>query len=385
MGVTILAELAALSETIKKAATVSPGSKDPNYTKIGGIVIEIDPISTYAVVMSTDHDVWYREESQAIESVTGYDPDSIGFLRYRFSTPLLAGYFSTLKPKAGDKLKIEIDGMVAKFSVRTSVMTTRLLLCNEYPTWADDSKFIDSWIQVDNLGRLINEVGYAADDADTHLGVRIASTYVAATNRGRFAMHNWPDNGIPDNGFTIPTRALVGVLHNMGEVNLALLDKMLILQPDEFTSIRVRLIEVVFPDIRSLVNSQFPGKSAEVTFSKNELSDIITRVMKVDKDEFNIVELILGDEEVAAYRVEDGDINSVGDLFETPGQCVHERVWFYVNGAYLIEALSHAPHDEVTLTYDEFNGSKGLKLREIRIISGDYTAMIAQRVKPKGK
>lgn len=344
----VVFETATLADAIKKADRVAP-TKGSAFDKSAGIVIEIianpmeDPV---VIVRATDTTTFYMEWVDPME-VTGSSTV------WRLPSKLFAGLVSTLPIGSGSMTTIEEKPeekgrMVRLTTNRKTRCQFSLIDMSYYPDWMPFDE--DNLKTVNNLGGRINQVEWAAARNEEKIdGVHFDGEWAIATDRYRLV--KVPLDMSVEEPITVPSSVLSAVIRQTGDVKVGTDGRMFLVIPDEHTQLRTIMSGHDYPNVQRIIdqNSSYPEM---VTLKKTELLEIMARSLNfVGADRFPTMRLFFGKEEINIFMA-DAEKGMLGDAVEIPGQAMHDRVELKFTPKNIMEALEHAPNEEVTLHYD---------------------------------
>lgn len=344
----IVFETATLADAIRKADRVAP-SKGSAFDKSAGIVIEIivspmeDPV---VIVRATDTTTFYMEWVDPME-VTGESTC------WRLPSKLFAGLVSTLPIGSGSLVTIEEK---PEEKGRTVSLTTNrktrckfsLIEMSYYPMW---SAFDESNLKtVSNLGGRIAQVEWAAAKNEEKIdGVHFDGDSAIATDRYRLV--KVPMDMTVEEPITVPSAVLSAVIRQTGDVKVGTDGRMFLVAPDEHTQIRTVMSGHDYPNVQRIMDQNLSYPET-IRVKKTELLEIMARSLNfVGADRFPTMRLFFGKEEINIYMA-DAEKGMLGDAVEIPGQAMHDRVELKFTPKNIMEALEHAPNEEIILGYD---------------------------------
>lgn len=352
-------ETATIADAVKKAARVAP-AKGQAFDKAAGILLEIAPdVST---IKATNLEIFYTEWIDPVEVE--------GMSTWRLPAQLLASVLGSLPIGSNRTVTFEQNDRVLKLSAGRTRAQFNLIDPEYYPVWLPFDP--DDLIVVPDMGGRIAQVSWAASKNPAEApfcGVHFNGDLAIATDRYRFSVA--PLKVALERPVTIPGSTLTQVLNNTGEVSIGFDDRQMLVLPDEHTQIRCITYDQSYPKIDRVMKRDHPEN---VTLKKTELLEIINRALNfTGSDRTPTMRVYIGSEEIAVMMT-NTEIGMLGDVVEVPGQATHKRLELKFTPKNLIDALTNAPNEEVTLCYDPE------KPGNFRIDGGSgYEAWIAPR------
>lgn len=362
----IVFEVGTLADVISKAAIVAPAKAGNAFDKAAGIMLEITPSEDVkCLIKATNLDVYYLEVVDSI-SVQGED------VRWRLPSTFMAELLKAIKPMPGKTVKLSQAPGTGVVVIQSGRMRASVgLIDSEY---YPEFEVVDPehLYKVTGLGSRIEAVAWAVAKAGSEPlnGVHFDGTHIIATDNYRVARVPLSiPLAVP---VTVPAVALSPLLKRAGEIEVGFTDHQMIIRPDEYTQIVCSIFGLPFPNVSRLATLTYDH---ELRINKQDLVDLVNRAAgAAGGDRFPILRVIIGRGEVAVMM--QGNERMIGDVLEVPGQCNHARINAYFTPQYIVDALSRAPTDSVTLNYKEENETR----QPARIDSGpDYQAWIAPR------
>lgn len=342
MATTITFESATIIDVIKKAARIAPGKAGSAFDQAWGVVMEIYPNQeAQCLIRATNTDVFYVEVVGCNEA-TGDD------VMWRLPSQLLSAILAKLPIGSGKEIKFVQDG--TKVAITAGRMKATLVLgdVTYYPQW---DTFDDSEMSlVPELGGRIAMVEWAADTGagPPLCGVCLDGEYVFASDR--YVLARAPLKiDIPE-PVLLPAGMLGTVLKAIADTRAGMSGGLFQLAPDQFTQIQTVVFDGGYPtNVRSVMRTDYPQS---VQVPKTPFIDLLERASQfAGSDRMPILKLFIGRGEIAAM-MENAEVGFLGDVLEIPNQAPHERKIVKVTPKFLMNALSHAPNDRVTLKYD---------------------------------
>jgi DNA polymerase III sliding clamp (beta) subunit (PCNA family) len=341
----VVFETGTIGDVIRKATQVAPAKVGAAFDSAAGLVFDIDPAAeAKCVVRATDTSLFYLEVVDVLEC-TG---DAV---RWRLPSQLLAAVVGGMSTKTSKNITFQQDGK--KVEILSGRMKGDLIPITgmSYPDW-NVSADIDL-VTAPDFGARLQRVEWAsASSGDKNelapmAGVLVNGTHLVATDRYRVA--RVPCEIPLGEPVLIPAKTLASLTSRMGNVKVGFDGHLFVVMPDSYTQIKTVVITTAFPNLAPVFAKEF---TTEVVFPKSELIERVQRTGAFTGSERNpIVQLYLGREEIAVY-VTNHEIGSLGDVLEVPGQIEHERCIIRFTPKFLLDALTNAPSEMVTIRYD---------------------------------
>lgn len=339
----VVFEAATLKDGLNKAERISPSTGDAA-VKYGGIILEIHPDQSYAIVRSTNFDVWYHAYLDVID-ISG--PKTI----WRLPAKSFAGIVNAM-PSGHEKF-VTLDQVKNQIVMTCSGRKTKAVLnlidLTSYSMWSD---FDDTnMVTVPELGSKMNLVDWACSSTEQQLGLRLTPEAIYATDHHRLArtvLHPSADF----EPITLPPRLLRGVIPPIGEPEIRVEKGLLLIKPDDYSQIKVRTIDAKFPDQQRVIEREY---STAFDVYKSELAGMVKMVTGLSsKDNTLSLRLYIGAGELVAY-IGDQSVGTVQDQVDVSGVDDLERSQFNFNADLFIEAINNCPSEVVTIRYEPGN------------------------------
>lgn len=367
MSTRLVFETAALADSLRKAFACSP-KKGAAFDKAAGIVFEFEPNDPESLIIrSTNLEVFYMEWVDLLDS-SGPEKQ----IRWRFNAQLVASVVASLPIGSGKTITFEDKDDEGKIVHLTSDRTKcRFNLSNtdHYPQWAAFDP--DLLTSAPDFGGRMEQIEWAVDKSDPVLsGVHFDGTQAFATNKYRLAVV--PFTLELENPVTLPAGIVSTVLKKTSEVKVGASSNQFYIMPDEYTQIRTVIFAGKYPNCSRIMEQEKP---ATVTFQKTQLIEMIARAMNfAGSERFATLRMFIGAEEIAVMMSNE-EMGMLGDVLDVPGQANHTRIEIKVSPSTLNEALTFAPNEEVTLSYNPESS------KEILVIDGGsgYRAWVMPR------
>lgn len=338
-------ETATLQAAIKSASRVAP-SKGAAYDQASGIVLELDPSSKYVTVKSTDTETYFMEWVDYM-SMEG-DPDV-----WRVSSKLLSGVVATLPIGSGKTTTLERTGGKLILSSARTRAHFPLGAVEYYPAWNQFDSDVDLTSAFD-LGARIDLVAWAAHNSEVPInGVHLDGEYAVATDR--YKVCRVPLKIDMPAPVTIPADSVLSLIKQTGEVKIGFTDHQMLFSPESHVQIQSVIYGLEYLKLDRIA---VPVTASQIKVRKDELMEKLTRAANfTGADRFPRLELILGNEEFAVLMKAD-EVGLLGDVIEVPGQATHTRLNIGFTADNIVQAIAHAPGEEVTFGYspDKPNG-----------------------------
>lgn len=366
---TAVFETATIADSVKKAARVAP-AKGQAFDKAAGVILDV-AVDTI-VVRATDLSIFYQEWVDAV-SVEG--DRSV----WRLPAQLLASVLGSLPIGTGKTVVFEHKEKVLHLTSGRTKARFNLMDSEYYPIWTTFDP--DNLVDAPELGGRLGQVSWAASGnvADAPwCGVHLDGTRAIATDRYRLAS---VPLAIPDlqRAVTVPGGVLASVLGKTGEVSIGIEEQQLLLMPDGTSQVRAVCFAQEYPKV-GVILEKAQANPERVTIKKTGLIEMISRAQNfAGSDRSPMLRLFIGQEEIAVM-MSNVEVGLLGDVVDVTGQAVHKRVEYKFTPKNLLDALTNAPNEEVTLGY---NAEKSTVL----YIDGGsgYEACVAPRASNSGE
>lgn len=338
----ILFESATIIDSIKKAARVAPSKSGTAFDQSWGILMQVTPgEDVKCLIRATNQDVFY---SEVVSCIQAEGDDTV----WRLPSQLLAAVLGSLPIGSGKRIKFESKG-TNQALITSGRLTTTVNLGD--PTYYTDWDMFDpdGMSTVSGLGGRLSMVEWAADNSGQPPlnGVWIDGEYLIATDRYKFV--RVPMKVEVPKTIVVPAGILGQSLKSMGDTSVAVGESRLQLMPDNFTQIETVIYDVVVPNVSHITKDDYP---VLVEVPKAQLTDMIGRANQFAGAERSpLLKMYFGRGEIAAM-MENAEVGLLGDVIEVPGKLDHPRVRINFDPKYLIDGISKAPGDRVTLGYD---------------------------------
>lgn len=353
MSTRVAFEATTLADVVKRAGQVAPSKAGNSYDRAAGVMFDITPDGeVMAVVRSTNLDIYFMEVVDVAEA-------SGDAVRWRIPARPLDAILTNQVAGGGNKQVVFDDSKEKdkRLSITCGRMRAGLNLIdnsNGYPDFdvSDDLNYVTATA----LGQAIERVSWAVDKngSDVLAGIHFDGDYAMATNRYRIA--RWPLQVALDHPVTVAAGILPQLLRQRGEVNFAIDGNMVVIEPDDFTRITINTFGGDYPPIRKIMREDYP---CEVTVRKDLVVAAVNSAMAVTgADRSPRLTVFFGLEQIAVYLRNDEE-GYVGDIIDVAGQIPHDRIEKGFGPESLLDALSHAPSDKVTIKYDPTEAEKG--------------------------
>jgi len=355
-------ETATLASAVSNANKIAP-TKGSAFDKSNGIVLEISPDESLAVVRATDTEAFF---SEWIDGELEGDPQI-----WRVASQVFAGVCSSLPAGKGQTVTIEEQGVAIILKCGRTRSKFQKIPAHTYPTWPT---FDPETLQhVKSVGDTLNRVGWAASKTPSEVplnGIHLNGEWAIATNRYRLARMPmeipWLETPV-----TIPARTLSSLLMADGETAIGTDGSNFLMMPDDHSQVRSVTYAQEYPPTAKIQDIEYEN---QITFRKTLLIDCITRAQNfAAQDRLAVLRLYFGREEIAVMMTNE-EIGFLGDVVEVPGYANHDRVEIHFDPSNILDALNNAPNEEVTLGYTPEKPTAVL-----RVCSGEYSAWIAPR------
>lgn len=358
-------ENSTIKDVISKAARVAP-SRGTAFDKAAGVLISIEH-DGQVVVKATNTEIFYMEIVDTVSIEGGPLPH-----QWLIPSSLLDGVTSKLPITSGKTVTFD-DEAGAQITIKSGRMVAKIRLMDSsyYPDW---DPFEPAGLSpVSDFAARINQVQWAAsrNDAPPISGINLSGSHIAATDRFRVAITPCEIADLVD-PITVPATIFTPLMKNLGEVSLGVEGSHLLVMPDEYTQIRAVIFEGQYPKLASLFKREEPNA---IMVKKTPLIEMIERAMVMGAtDRAPLLKLIVGESELAMF-MEDREMGLLGDVYELPGQCTHERFYIGFTPDNLKNGVAASPNEDVSLYY-----SFGMPMKPVRIDGGSgYECLVMPR------
>ena len=336
----VVFETATIADAIKKAERVAP-SKGSAFDKAAGIVLQVYT-GLPVVIKATNLDIYMMQWVDSIECD--------GAAEWRVPSQLFAAVVGSLPIGSGKTVTLEEKAGVLHLTSGRTKARFNLMMTEYYPTW--EAFDPDEMTQANDLGGRVAQVEWAASKSEIPIsGVHFDGEQVIATDRYRIAKAPLHIEGLKE-PITVPAGLLGGVLKQTGEVSVSVDGNMLLVMPDEYTQIKTVIYGESYPKVANVMDKG-RGLSDSITFRKTSVLEIMQRATNfAGGDRIAMLRVFFGQGEIAVMMTND-EVGLLGDVVEVPGYADHERVEFRFTPKNIMEAISKAPNEEVTLSYDK--------------------------------
>lgn len=337
---TAIFETATIADTVKKAARVAP-AKGQAFDKAAGVILDIAP--DVSVVRATNLEIFFMEWVDTV-SVEG---DRVV---WRLPALLLASVLGSLPIGSGKTVEFRQDGNLLHVASGRTKARFNLMDPQYFPIWTAFDP--DKLVKASDLGGRIAQVSWAASGNTADVpwcGVHLDGQLAIATDRYRLAATPLP---IPDlnSPVTVPGALLASVLKQTGEVDITVEGQQLLLMPDEHSQIRAVCFAQEYPAVQKIMRRDQPDS---LTLKKSSLLEMMGRALNfAGSDRTPTMRLFIGQEEVAVMMA-NTEIGMLGDVVDVPGFAAHKRTEYKFTPKNLMDGLTNAPNEEVSLHYDQ--------------------------------
>ena len=337
---TITFETATLASAIKKADRVAP-NRGSAFDKAAGIIME--STGDVTVIRATDTAVFYTEWISALS----FEGNPI---QWRLPSRLFAQVITSLPIGSGKDVSLtQEDRLIIIKSGRLKAKVP-LLDIEYYPTWqAFDPAGLESTTAVGGKMEMV-EWAAAKDNISPWAGIYFDGEYALACDKYRLAR---VPLSIPhlDSPIIVPSNLMGGLLRTEGEVLLGASDGSMLIMPDDHTQITTVLFDDEYPSLDRIIKTEY---SHSVKVRKALFLEIANRVRGISQaDRMAGLNVIIGKGDITLY-MSDNEA-ALMDSIEVPGQADHDRHTVVFAPSNIIDAVEHAPSEEVILSYDTSN------------------------------
>lgn len=365
----VVFENATIADVIGKAARIAP-TRGSAFDKAAGIFIEIDPAEGVVSVRATNTDVFYMEVVDAVS----IDTDGLGPVQWLLPSLTLSALCSKLPIGTNKQIAWEDVGGIMTFKSGRMSAKIAMMTPEYYPVWEPFDP--DSLEMVTGFGGRVDMVSWAAaTKGEPPLsGVHFTGEAVLASDRYRIAKAPCKADPIYK-PITVPAAIFTPISRQLVDVKLGIEGEFLCMMPDESTQIKAIIYGQQFPNLQPAMERQ---QSHVLKVKKAPFVELIDRAsVMVGAERVPLLRLFIGEEEIAAY-MEQQEVGMLGDVVEIPGHAQHDRVVIDFTPKNLMDALQHAPSEEVEFHYDIDRESRRPKPVKIDGGSG-YVALVMPR------
>ena len=337
----LVCEVAALSDSINKAAKVAPTRGDA-FLRANGLVIKTDGAGN-ASLQATDLLIFYAE-ALSVNDASG--PSST----WRIPSSLATSLMTSLAAKNVKECALDDSIEPGRLMLTAGKTKARvaLLPMAGYPTWElfDSSDFI----HVTGLGPRIRSVEWAINPGMPGLGgVLIKGPHVIAIDRFRIARARLDDHAGFDQAVAVPSGALGRILPYNGDVAMAVTEGALLLMPDEYTQVRAITMNNEYPAVERVIDREWPYKS---TFTKSEFLGILSSSMSFIGNERNPRATMYVGKGAITINIGNPELGAILDTISVTGDAEnHARMSGTYQPQFLRDAVSNCPDASVTMHY----------------------------------
>jgi DNA polymerase III sliding clamp (beta) subunit (PCNA family) len=254
-----------------------------------------------------------------------------------------------------------------RMSAKISMMASEY-----YPVW--DPFDPDDLELVTGFGGRVDMVSWAAaTKGEPPLsGVYFDGESVVATDRYRIAKVPCVAEPIYK-PITVPANIFTPISRQLVDVKIAVQGEFLCMMPDDSTQIKAIIYAHPFPNLTPALDRE---QSHSLKVKKQPFIELIDRAsVMVGAERVPLLRLYIGEQEIAAY-MEQQEVGMLGDVIDIPGHATHDRVEIDFTPKNLLDALSHAPSEEIEFWYDVDRS----KVKPVKIDGGSgYTALVMPR------
>lgn len=340
-------ETAALADAVKKADRVAPG-KGKAFDEAGGIVMELIPEQSLVALRATNQEIFYREWITAEIDMEGEEGPVAWRLPNMMVTPVITSLpIGTGKTVTFTEKQSGLNSFIEFKSGRTKGKFN-LMDMSYYPDW--DVFDPEGLMPVSDLGGRIGQVEWAVSkDSPPMTGVNFNGTEIRATDKYRLANVPLEVPGLDaSRAVTVPGGLLSPILKQTGEVLVGFTEHQMLLMPNDTTQIRLVLIGGQYPPVERVMKRDH---SESVSFKKAELLEVTNRaIIAAGSDRLPTLKMYLGGELINVLVK--SETSSILDAIEVPGSCLHDRIEIMFTPKNIIDAISNAPNETVTMHYD---------------------------------
>jgi DNA polymerase III sliding clamp (beta) subunit (PCNA family) len=157
----------------------------------------------------------------------------------------------------------------------------------------------------------------------------------------------------------IPANILSSVLRETGDTQIGISENMVHIMPDEYTQLKSVMYDVKYPKVSKITDREF---DTSIKINRDEVVEKMNRINAFGMGERGVAfRVFFGEEEFAIYMANQ-QVGGIGDVVEIPGQATHDRFEIKFTPKNILDGLSHAPNNDLTLSYDAGNSISVLKI-----------------------
>lgn len=346
---TVTFENAALSEAVKRAEKVAP-KRGEAYDKAFGVVLEIDPSSQWPVMIKTTNlAIYYSEWVSALES-------SGDKVIWRMSSEVFSQIITKLPIGSGKSVTIsEVEN---KLQIKSGKFKASIGLIKSafYPEWNQFDP--ENTAPVSDLGTRLSQVLWACgkgNGSEAIDGVRFNGTTLVSTDKYRLA-------SVPMNAphlteeVTIQAQLVASIVPDFGATRIGMIEGQLLIVPNDYVQIRCLMLGGTFPNVERVMNRDYPNK---IELQRSEVLEAVSRVATADyRNRMPELNIYFGNEQLALFVEDSSGGDKSIEVLDYPGQADHKIFKVCVTPSAVIDAMTAAPSDKITLHYDTGNKMK---------------------------
>lgn len=362
----VVFENATIQDVIGKAVKIAP-TRGSKFEKAAGILITIDADKRTVSVQATDTEVFYTE---FVDFVDIEGPST----KWLIPSQVLGGVCSGLQIGSGKQITwTSEDGRILNMASNKLRVKLNMMQTHHYPEW--DSFDPDELEMVTGFGDLVTLVMWAAaKDSDPPMsGVHFNGDFVVATDRYRLVRVPLDSDAIYK-PITVPVNSFVPLGKILHDARVGVIDGHLCMMPDDSTQIKTVIYGGDYVSYERVFDFEH---SNSLEIKRTPLIEMMNRAMVMTGAErVPTLRMYIGQEEVACF-MEQQELGMLGDVIDVPGQAAHKRIKLKFTPKNIIEALSNAPSEKVTIHYN----TDLTKTKPVKIDGGSgYIAMVMPMV-----
>lgn len=365
MSTKVVFENATIQDVIGKAAKIAP-TRGSAFDKAAGILVSVDANEQTITVRSTDTDVYYLE----VVDVVSIEGDSVEWL---LPSITLGAVCSKLPIGSNKQITWQDEGSTLKFTSGKMRGKLQLMRPEYYPVWEPFDP--DGLELVSGFGGRVEMVTWAAAKGDPPTsGVHFDGEFAIATDQYRLVRVPCVADPIYK-PITVPAAIFSPIARQLVDVRLAVQGEFLCMMPDDHTQIKA----VIYGQDYLKTEAIFALQHTDVLkCKKGPLLEMIERAsVMTGSERAPLLKVFIGKEEIACY-MEQAEVGMLGDIIDVPGFAEHDYVSINFTPKNLIDAISHAPSDEIELHYHQ--DRTGRRPKPIKVDGGSgYTALVMPR------
>lgn len=315
MPTSVTFDNAALADAVGKASRIAP-KKGAAFDKAAGILFNVDPTHSHAVIKSTDLEVFYEQRVPMV-SAKG-DP-----AQWRIPSSILSGVISNLP--MGDGSVVEFidrgDPSVIRFKSGRMVAKLSTISPDGFPLM--ESFAVEGMTPAQALSAKVEQVSWATDPKSPLLsGVHMDGTRLIGCNQ--YVLAVVPCEMSLVEPVTVPLATLTALMKSATDIKIRAEDRKFEISLDAETKAWTRIIEGNYPKIDGIMREDFTGS---IKCHRQQFLDTLDRLMVMVQNEKSptltmdingtgIVKMLTFDMEISGTGRMQDSIDVSSDTFE---------------------------------------------------------------------